>query len=138
MSLDVTVRRISEMDGAFGGSLKRARAELGVSSFGLAVLDLPPDVTRYPEHDHRGDRQEEVFLLLRGTAWIELDGGAARVDLDDETFVRVGPLVRRKVYSGPDGARVLIAGGTPGEVYDAPDFSKLGQLPLSGGRREGY
>ena len=124
------------MDGAFGGALKRARAELGVSSFGLAVLDLPPNVDRYPEHDHRGDRQEEVFLLLRGTAWMELDG--ERLDLDDETFVRVGPLVRRKVYSGADGARVLILGGTPGEPYDPPDFSKLGQLPLSGGRREGY
>ena len=28
---------------------------------------------------------------------------------------------------------MLIAGGTPGEPYDPPDFSKLGQLPLSGG-----
>ena len=134
MERDVTVRRIGEMEGAFGGWLKRARAELGVSSFGLAVLELPPDVTRYPEHDHRGDRQEEVFLLLRGNAWLELDGGAERVDLDEETFVRVGPLVRRKVYSGPQGARVLILGGTPGEPYDPPDFSKLGQLPLA--RRE--
>ena len=126
------------MEGAFGGGLKRARAELGVTSFGLAVLELPPHSDRFPEHDHRGDRQEEVYLLLRGRAWLELDGGADRVELDEETFVRVGPLVRRKVFSGPEGARVLVAGATPGEAYDPPDFSKLGQLPLSGGRREGY
>ena len=119
------------MEGAFGGWLKRARAELGVSSFGIAVVDLPPGATRYPEHDHRGDRQEEVFLLLRGTASLELDGGEQRVELDDETFVRVGPLVRRKLSSGADGARVLILGGTPGEPYDPPDFSNLGQLPLA-------
>jgi hypothetical protein len=130
---DFTVRRLDDIEGAFGGSLKRVRAALGVSSFGLAVLDLPPSADGYPEHDHRGDRQEEVFLLLRGSAWMELDG--QRVDLDDETFVRVGPLVRRRVLAGPEGARVLIAGGTPGEAYDPPDFSKLGQLPLAGGSR---
>ncbi len=134
---DFTVRRISEVEGAFGGALKRVRAALGVSSFGLAVLELPPDARGYPEHDHRGDRQEEVFLLLRGSAWMELDG--ERVDLDAETFVRVGPLVRRKVLAGPDGARVLILGGTPGQAYDPPDFSQLGQLPLAGGLRDvGY
>ena len=134
---DFTVRRIDEIEGAFGGALKRVRAALGVGSFGLAVLDLPPDVNGYPEHDHRGDRQEEVFVLLRGTAWMELDG--ERVDLDAETFVRVGPLVRRKVVSGADGARVLILGGTPGQAYDPPDFSKLGQLPLHGASRDvGY
>jgi uncharacterized cupin superfamily protein len=131
--MDAGVARISEMEGAFGGWLKRARAELGVTSFGLAILELPPGATRYPEHDHRGDRQEEVYVLLRGSAWIELDGGARRVDLDGETLVRVGPSARRKVLSGDDGARVLIIGGTPGEPYDPPDFSKLGQLPLAGG-----
>ena len=136
MSNDVSVGRISEMEGAMGGALKRVRAHIGVSSFGLAVLDLPPDVTRYPEHDHRGDRQEEVYLLLRGTGWLEVSSDGAereRIDLDEETFVRVGPSVRRKVFSGPEGARLLIAGGTPGESYDPPDWSKLGQLPLTGG-----
>ena len=137
MAADFTVKRIDEMEGAFGGGLKRARAELGVGSFGLAVVDMPPHATRYPEHDHRGDRQEEVYLLLRGSGEIVLDG-STRIALDDETFVRVGPSVRRKLLPGPDGMRVLVIGGTPGEVYDPPDFSKLGQLPLSGGRAEGY
>jgi quercetin dioxygenase-like cupin family protein len=127
---DFTVARIGETEGAFGGALKRVRAALGVSSFGLAVLVLPPGGASF-DHDHRGDGQEEVYLLLDGAGWMELDGGDVRVDLDRETFVRVGPSTRRNVLAGPDGARVLIAGATPGHVYDPPDLSKLGQLPLT-------
>ena len=134
---DFTVARVDDMEGAFGGALKRARASLGVSSFGLAVLEMGPDATRFPEHDHRGDRQEEVYLVLRGAAEILLDG-SDRVALDTETMIRVGPLTRRKLLSGPEGARVLVIGATPGQVYDPPDFSKLGQLPLHGGGSEGY
>ena len=130
MGLDVTVRRIAEMEGAFGGSLKRVRAELGVSSFGLAVLDLPPDVTRYPEHDHRGDRQEEVYVVLAGSGEIEVAG--ERQALDPETMVRVGPAARRRIVAGGDGLRLLALGGVPGERYDPPELSKPGNLPLIG------
>ncbi len=127
------------METAFGGAMRRARAELGVSSFGLAVIDMAPNEARFPEHDHRGDRQEEVYVVLRGSAEIVLDGGAAREQLDPETMIRVGPLTRRKLLAGPEGVRLLALGATPGELYDPPDFSKLGQLPLAGGRRdEGY
>ena len=33
----------------------------------------------------------------------------------------------RKVWPGPDGIRLLVLGGVPGKVYEAPDVSKLGQ-----------
>src|SRR3954449_10630812 len=68
---DYTVKRIDEMEGAFGGAFKRARAELGVESFGMQVMDLPPNLEQFPEHDHAGDGQEEVYLLLRGSAEID-------------------------------------------------------------------
>lgn len=128
---DYTVRRVGEMSAAFGGGLRRARAELGVGSFGLAVLELPPGSERYPEHDHRGDGQEEVYVVLRGVAEMELDD--ERVALDSETMIRVGPLQRRRLRAGPDGARLLVVGATPGAVYDPPDFSRLDNLPLVGG-----
>src|SRR5437764_12548419 len=56
---DYAVRRIDEMEGAYGGAFTRARAELGVSSFGMQVLDLPPGLEQSPEHDHSDARPEE-------------------------------------------------------------------------------
>jgi len=103
----------------------RARAELGVESFGLQVIDLPPDFENYPEHDHAEDGQEEVFLAIRGGGEIEIEG--ERFPLDSDHMTRVGPETKRKLWPGPDGVRVVILGGVPGAVYEAPDVSKLGE-----------
>jgi uncharacterized cupin superfamily protein len=121
---DYTLKRIDEMDAGFSGGFKRARAELGVESFGMQVLDFPPNVTQYPEHDHAASGQEEVFLVLRGEAEIEIDG--ERVKLDPETIVRVGPEAKRKIYSGEEPVRILALGGVPGQAYEAPDVTQIG------------
>src|ERR1700682_5457775 len=63
-----TVKKIGEMEGAFGGGMRRARAELGVSSFGMQIEEFPPNFDQYPEHSHSEDGQEEVYVVLRGTA----------------------------------------------------------------------
>jgi len=122
---DYTVKRIDEMEGAYGGAFKRVRAELGVSSFGMAIIDLPPGFERYPTHDHARDGQEEVFLALRGSGEIEI-GGSERFPLDADHVVRVAAGTDRKVLSGPEGLRVLVIGAKPGAVYEAPDSSQLG------------
>src|ERR1700749_3149782 len=120
-----TVSRIDEMERAFGGALVRVRAELGVSAFGLQVAELPPDSGDIaPEHDHGHDGQEEVYLLLDGSGEVVLDG--TPISLDRETFVRIGPHVRRRLRSGPQGARVLMIGAVPGRVYTAPAMTELG------------
>jgi mannose-6-phosphate isomerase-like protein (cupin superfamily) len=122
---DYTVKRIDDMDGAYGGAFKRVRAELGVTSFGMAIIDLPPSFDRYPTHDHAGDGQEEVFMALRGSGELVIDR-SERVPLDADHVVRVAAGTDRKVVSGPDGLRVLVLGATPGAVYDPPELSKLG------------
>ena len=121
---DCTVKKISEMEGAFGGGMRRARAELGVSSFGMQIEEFPPNFDQYPDHSHSDDGQEEVYVVLRGTAEIEIEG--ERIALDPETIVRVGPGVSRRIFAGPEGVRVLALGGVPGKAYEAPEFSKLG------------
>jgi hypothetical protein len=118
------VKRIDDMEASFAGAFKRARAELGVTAFGFQVMDLPPNIEQYPEHDHSGDGQEEVYVTLRGGGEIEVDG--ERHLVDSETIVRVGPGVSRKIWPGADGMRVLAIGGVPGEVYDPPEISQLG------------
>ena len=121
---DYSVKKIEDMEAVFGKAFKRARAELGVESFGLQVLDLPPNLTQYPEHDHAADGQEEVFIPIRGTGAIEIDG--ERFPIDPGTMVRVGPEAKRKLYSGEEGMRVIAVGGVPGKAYEAPDVSTLG------------
>ena len=121
---DYTVKRIGEMEGAFGGGMRRARAELGVSSFGMQIEEFPPNFDQYPDHSHSEDGQEEVYIVLRGTAEIEIEG--ERTALDPETMVRVGPGVSRRIFAGPEGVRVLALGGVPGAAYEPPEFSKLG------------
>ena len=118
------VKKIDEMEAVYGGAFKRARAELGVESFGMQVIDLPPSYEHYPEHDHAEDGQEEVFTALRGGGEIEIEG--ERFPLDSEHMARVASGVKRKVWPGADGMRLLIIGGVPGGTYEAPEISKLG------------
>jgi mannose-6-phosphate isomerase-like protein (cupin superfamily) len=121
---DYTVKKLEDMEAVYGGAFKRARAELGVSSFGIQVMDLPPNFDQYPEHDHTDDDQEEVYLVLQGSAEIEVEG--ERISLDPETIIRVGPGAKRKIRTGSEEARVLALGATPGKVYESPDFTELG------------
>lgn len=121
---DYAVKRIDEMETAFLGGLKRARAELGVESFGMQVIDLPPNFDRYPAHDHAESGQEEVYVVLRGGGEVEI--GEERVALDADSILRVGPEETRKVVSGPEGVRLLAVGGTPGRAYEPPAVTQLG------------
>jgi len=119
------VKKIDEMEAIYRGAFKRARAELGVESFGMQVIDLPAGYENYPEHDHTHDNQEEVFLVLRGGGEIEIEG--ERFPLDSEHMARVSAETKRKLWPGTEGMRVVVLGGVPGEAYQAPDISRLGE-----------
>jgi mannose-6-phosphate isomerase-like protein (cupin superfamily) len=122
---DYEVKKIDDMEAVFQGAFKRARAELGVEAFGIQVIDMPPSYEHYPEHDHSHDNQEEVFLVMRGGGEIEIDG--ERFPLDDDHIARVGVESKRKIWPGPEGIRLVVLGGVPGEAYTAPDITKLGE-----------
>lgn len=120
-----TVKKIDEMEGIYLGSFKRVRAELGVESFGMQIIDMPPNYDGYPEHDHGEDGQEEVYLTLRGSGELEIEG--ERFPMNADHAARVGPGVKRKVWPGDEGIRMLVIGGKAGEAYEAPDITKLGE-----------
>jgi uncharacterized cupin superfamily protein len=124
---DVTVKRIEDFEAIFGGGFRRVRAGLGVSSFGLAVMDLPPDFTVYPDHDQAHDQQEEVYTLLSGRATLRVGGqGGEEHELEPGVWVRVGPAEKRKIITGAEPARVLAVGASPGRAYAPPDFTEEG------------
>jgi glyoxylate utilization-related uncharacterized protein len=126
---DVTVKRVEDFEAIFGGGFRRARAGLGVSSFGLAVIDLPPNFSHYPEHDQTHDDQEEVYTVISGRATLHV-GGEEHL-LEPGVFARVGAIERRKLTTGDEPARILAMGATPGKIYDPPEFSYEGTKPPS-------
>ena len=79
-------------------------------------MNLPPDYTTR-SHDESASGQEELYVRLAGAGWIVLDDDGTRLDLDAEHLVAVGPTTGRALASGPEGLRVLIIGGAPGQAY---------------------
>jgi hypothetical protein len=124
---DVTVKQVGDMEAIFYGSFKRAGAALEVGSFGMNVVDFPPDAGEgvYPDHDHADVGEEEVYLAWSGSGILTIEGDQ-EITLDQDTIVRVGPETKRKVRSGPDGLRLVVLGGVPGEVYERRERYRLG------------
>ena len=123
---DYTVKRLDEMERAFGGMWVRARASLGASAFGFQVTDFPPGfpAEMYPNHTHEHDGQEEVYLVLDGEG--EMTVGGEKVPMNRDTWIRVGPSVPRHVAPDADGMRMLVIGGVPGGVYSPDATTELG------------
>jgi len=120
---DYTAKRIEDMQAGFGGGFVKARAELGVTAFGMQLIQLPPGFENYPEHDHAETGQEEVYVTLSGSGWMDLEGD--RVEMEPQTLIRVGAATKRKVLPGPDGLRMLAIGGCPGEAYKVVAATEL-------------
>ncbi len=121
---DVTVKRLDEFESGFGGGMRKVRAGLGVSSFGMQVIELPPNFSNYPQHTHAHDEQEEVYTPLDGA--VTLRSGGEDHELVPGTFARVGPGEEREFITGEQPARILALGGVPGKVYEPPEFSEEG------------
>jgi uncharacterized cupin superfamily protein len=120
---DITVKSIDEVEpyagkNAITGIRFRAmRSALGVSAWGMNVLELDPGCSGYPEHDHENDGQEEVYVVLEGTLTLQVAGEERTLARGD--FVRVGPQIKRKFVTGKSGATLLALGATPGKAYEA-------------------
>lgn len=132
---DVTFKEIDEMDAIHGGLARRARAELGVTAWGMQVLTLPPNWDGYPNHEHGPDafdpHQEEVYIPLEGSATLVADG--AEYELRPGTMARVGPEQLRKIVPGPDGIRFVALGGRPG-AFEPNAWTEIGADPPGAGQ----
>jgi hypothetical protein len=121
---DYTVATIDDIEAIYRGSFKLARAALGITSFGLQVIDMPGGTDGYPEHDHSGDGQEEVYATLGGSGEILIDGESHPLDAGHLVSVKAG--TKRKVVPGSGGIRLLVIGGVPGAAYEVSPGTELG------------
>jgi uncharacterized cupin superfamily protein len=128
---DLTVKRTEDFEATYRGGMLKARAGLGVTSFGMQILRFPPHADRYPEHDHSASGQEEVFTVLDGAVTLRV--GDEEHLLEPGVFARVGPNETRKLLTGDAAAVVLALGAVPGEVFEPVRLTNEGEPdPLDG------
>ncbi len=98
-----------------------ARKSLGLQSFGMNLVELPPGET-IPEHTEVESDQEEVFIILSGEATMVIDG----VDhpAPAGTFARLDPEPTRTVANrSASDATLLIVSAPRTSGYTPLDWA---------------
>ena len=128
---DATIKRVDEMETFYDGMVTRARASLGVTSWGMQLFNFPPGFDGYPNHNHADGAvdpgQEELYVPLAGSATLHLDGEEHQ--LEPGVWARVGVSQLRRLVPGAEGVRLVVIGGTPGKAFEAPAWTELGAAP---------
>ena len=97
-----------------------ARSALGLQKSGVTLFTMGPDYRLPWGHRHRD--QEEVYLVVRGSATVGFEGGET-AELREWDAVRLPPDVARSVQAGPEGAELLAFGaGEKGDAELIHDF----------------
>ena len=125
---DYTVAKIDELEGFYNGLFLKARAALGVTAFGLSIVDIPPHSVHYPEHNHPSG-QEEVLIPIGGFGRLIMDESSeVFVDLEPGMMVRIGAKTKRTIRVGDEGLTAIAIGGTPGEAFKPLGYTEIGAL----------
>jgi uncharacterized cupin superfamily protein len=128
---DATIKRVDEMETFYDGMVTRARASLGVTSWGMQLFNFPPGFDGYPNHNHADGAvdpgQEELYVPLAGSATLHLDGEEHQ--LEPGVWARVGVSQLRRLVPGAEGVRLVVIGGTPGKAFEPPAWTELGAAP---------
>ena len=100
-----------------GGIVRKARRALGVRAFGINWFVFPPNAEGR-EHDHADAGLEEVYVVVRGSGRMLVDG--EEVELWPGRFVRVDPGATRQPVSGEEGLEYVVVGAPLEGAYEPP------------------
>lgn len=119
--MNVSIKKISDFE-IYSGEYKipgidfiYAGKGLGVKSWGMNIIRMQAGAGDYPDHDHVVDGQEEVYVILDGSASLITEDGENK--LVQGMLVHVPPEIKRRFIPGEQGVTILALGGTPGKVY---------------------
>jgi uncharacterized cupin superfamily protein len=103
------------------GNWRLVRRTLGVKSFGVNLVDIPPG-EQIPEHDETARDQEELFCVVTGSPTLVIDGEDHPAPTG--TFARIDPEHSRTVRNDGDGpASVLIVSAPTSSGFVPMDWS---------------
>ena len=115
----VNLREVEDMAPQFGFAphieSRFARKPLGLARSGLSYFRLEPGY-RLP-FGHRHGEQEEVYLVVNGSARVKLEDEI--VELGQWDAVRVPGPVTRGMEAGPQGAEIVAFGAPNTDNKDA-------------------
>jgi mannose-6-phosphate isomerase-like protein (cupin superfamily) len=104
----------SNFDGAPDLEFRSATSPLGLEQSALSYQWVPPG-SRFP-YGHTHKRQEEVYVVVRGSGRMKIDDEI--IELKEWDAVRVPPRMWRGYEAGPDGLEILVIGAP--NLGDAP------------------
>jgi tetratricopeptide (TPR) repeat protein len=97
------------------------RRELDVQSFGINAWTRAEGETIVSEHDEEGSGQEELYIVLAGTARFTVDGDDLEAPAGTAVFVG-DAASKRTAVAAEDGTTVIVIGGRAGEAYRPGSF----------------
>ncbi len=89
--------------------LTSPRRQLDLKGVALGLIHIPPDQGYTFTHKHR--KQEEVYIVIRGSGFLQLDNELLEIEEGD--IIRVSPQIRRALKAESLGLFIICAGGIP-------------------------
>jgi hypothetical protein len=105
---------------------------LGIDTFGANVFVARGDgQLLVEEHDERESGQQELYLVLHGSASFELDGEETLVQRGDALAV-TEPTVRRRATALSEGTTLLVVGSANGPFRSSWNPAHFADIPRPG------
>jgi mannose-6-phosphate isomerase-like protein (cupin superfamily) len=119
----VNLKRVEDAAEKFGMppglEARFGRTSLGLQKSGVTLYKMDSGYKIPWGHTH--GEQEEVYLVLAGSATVQFDDGS--VELGEWDAVGIPPEVPRSFQAGPDGAELIAFGaGAKGDAEMIQDF----------------
>jgi quinol monooxygenase YgiN/quercetin dioxygenase-like cupin family protein len=119
----VNLEEVEDQAPKFGfgemGEARFARGDLGSSTVAISLQRLRPGVRQAFGHSH--NRDEEVYVILRGSGRVAVDDQIHEIRTYDA--IRVAPGSMRAFEAGDDGLEILATGAhTAGDAQMAPGY----------------
>lgn len=124
MSTNWKIENISDVPpkkSSYSKGWKSIRWYMGISAFGINAVTKNKNEALTPEHDEVSDNQEELFIIIEGSAEFVLDGVKQKTVPGDLIFVK--PAVKRSAKALESPTTMVVIGAPINEVYKPTDWA---------------